>query len=486
MKNIIHHLAPIMVVLALVQAKAPAAPPNIVFILADDLGWSDLGCYGSTFYETPNIDRLAKESVRFTDAYAAACICSPTRASILTGKSPARLRLTDWLTGRPDQPSQKLNRPDFQQCLALGEVTIAEALRDGGYRTASIGKWHLGESPETWPEQQGFELNIGGFNKGTPPSYFSPYKIPTLTDGLPGEDLTDRLTDEALRFIESSRDKPFFLYLPYYAVHVPLQAKAEDVRKYETKAAKLPPSEAPEFRKDHGCDVRQIQNHPVYAAMVANLDENVGRLMDKLVALGLDKNTIVIFTSDNGGLSTSGGTPTSNLPLRGGKGWGYEGGTRVPLLVKWPGNTKSDSIDRAPLISADFYPTLLEMAGLPLLPDQHLDGVSLVPELQGEHSPKRPLFWHYPHYSNQGGAPHGAVRRGDFKLIEWYEDSHVELYNLRKDPGEKTDLATAEPGQTAALKTLLYEWRDQVHAQMPTPNPDYDPKASPLSSEPRH
>ena len=466
------------------QARAAPAPrsvksggkPNFVFILADDLGWGDLGCYGSTFYETPNLDRLAKQGMRFTDAYAACNVCSPTRAAIMTGKYPARLHLTDWLKGRPDRADQKLNRPNFQKFLPLEEVTVAEALKAGGYQTAFIGKWHLGDATNYFPEHQGFDVNIGGGSMGHPPSYFSPYGIPTLTDGPAGEYLNDRLTDEAVKFLEhaAKQDEPFLLYFAEYAVHTPLQARPEAIEKYKAKAAKLSAG-AEKFGIEHEFKVRQVQNHPVYGAMVESLDTSVGRVLDKLKELGLETNTVVIFTSDNGGLSTAEGSPTSNLPLRAGKGWGYEGGVREPLLVSWPGATQPGSVSHGQIISFDFYPTLLQLAGLPPRPAQHLDGESIVPLLKGGVLAVRPLFWHYPHYSNQGGAPHGAVRLGDFKLIEWYEDMGVELFNLKDDLGEQRDLAKANPTKAAELTKLLHDWRRQVNAQMPTPNPDYKP-----------
>jgi arylsulfatase A-like enzyme len=412
--------------------------------------------------------------MRFTDAYAACSVCSPTRASILTGKYPARLHLTDWLPGRALRPDQKLKRPVILDHLPLGEVTLAEALREGGYRTGFIGKWHLG-GPDYFPDKQGFDLNVGGCARGSPPSYFSPYRIPTLTDGPKGEYLTDRLTDEALKFIASGSGKPFLLYLSHYAVHIPLQAKADLLAKYQAKAARLPPSAGPEFLSEGKSRIRQIQNNPVYAAMVQSLDESVGCVMRKLAELGLEKNTVVIFTSDNGGVATSEGFPTANVPLRAGKGWHYEGGVREPLIVRWPGVTQPGSTCRAPMISTDYYPSLLEMAGLPLRPQQHLDGVSFVPLLKGGERPERSLFWHYPHYSNQGGSPGGAVRLGDFKLIEWFEDMRVELFNLQDDVGEHHNLAAQMPEKTAELRRQLHDWRQSVHAAMPTPNPDYTP-----------
>jgi arylsulfatase A-like enzyme len=466
-------LIPLMAAGALGPARPPARP-NLIFILADDLGWRDLGCYGSTFYETPHLDRLAAKGMRFTDAYAACSVCSPTRASILTGKYPARLHLTDWLPGRGDSPNQKLKRPVILHQLPLEEVTFAEAFREAGYRTGFIGKWHLG-GPGFFPEKQGFDLNIAGCAQGSPSSYFSPYRIPTLPDGPKGEYLTDRLTDEALKFIDGVGGKSFLLYLSHYAVHNPQQAKPELIAKYRAKAARLPPAAGPEFLPEGKQRARQIQNQPVYAAMLENLDESVGRVMQKLAELGIEENTVVVFTSDNGGLSTSEGTPTANVPLRAGKGWHYEGGVREPLLIRWPGVTQPGSLCRAPIISTDYYPTFLEMAGLPLRPRQHVDGVSLVPVLKGGVQPERPLFWHYPHYSNQGGAPGGAVRLGNLKLIEWFEDVRVELFDLSADPGERHNLAAAMPDKAAALRRQLHDWRDSVNAAMPTPNPEFRP-----------
>jgi arylsulfatase A-like enzyme len=460
-----------------------AQRPNIIFILADDLGWRDLGCYGSTFYETPNLDRLAAQGLRFTDAYAACNVCSPTRASILTGKYPARLHLTDWLPGRPDRPDQKLKRPIIRQHLPLEEVTIAEALKDAGYATAFMGKWHLGAT-NFFPERQGFDLNVGGCEKGQPPSYFSPYRIPNLPDGPAGEYLTDRLTGEALKFIENAKEKPFFLYLSHYAVHNPQQAKSELIAKYRAQAAALPKASGPEFRTDSKRQVRQIQNQPVYAAMVQSLDESVGRIMERLAELSLDGKTIVVFTSDNGGLSTSEGSPTSNVPLRTGKGWHYEGGVREPLIVKWPGITKPGSVCRQPVISTDYYPTFLEMAGQPLRPQQHLDGVSFVPLCKGKRVSERLLFWHYPHYSNQAGGPGGAVRMADYKLIEWFEDMRVELFNLKDDLGEQRDLAGKMPEKARMLQRLLHDWRRSVDAQMMSPNPDYAPQQAARQAPP--
>ncbi|HVX62417.1 MAG TPA: sulfatase [Pirellulales bacterium] len=466
-------LASTIVLLACGAAShaAEVKSPNFVFILTDDLGWRDLSCYGSTFYETPNLDRLASQGTRFTNAYAACQVCSPTRASMVTGKYPARLHLTDYI---PGARRGKLNPAPYLHHLPLEEVTLAEALHESGYATAFFGKWHLG-GPGFYPDQQGFELNVGGCEKGAPPSYFSPYRIPTLTDGPKGEYLTDRLTDEALKFLDSVGERPFLLYFSHYAVHNPQQAKRETIEKYRAKAARLS-SSGPAFLPEGKRQARQIQNQPVYAAMIESLDQSVGRVLDKLAERGLDENTVVFFTSDNGGLSTSEGSPTSNVPLRAGKGWMYEGGVREPLIVKWPGVAKPGSICDAPVISTDFYPTMLEQAGLPARPKQHVDGVSLAPLLRGEKIAARSLFWHYPHYGNQGGSPSGAVRDGDYKLVEWFEDDHVELFNLAADLSEQRDLAEREPAKTAELRRQLHAWRGEVQAAMPTPNPDFKPK----------
>ncbi len=442
----------------LAAQSPPARPLNFVFILADDLGWTDLGCYGSTYYQTPNIDRLASQGMRFTDAYAACPVCSPTRASILTGKYPARLNLTDFIPGRPQWPTAKLLSAPFRHELPLEEVTIAELLKPSGYRSASIGKWHLGNAPFT-PENQGFDLNIAGTYRGAPVSYFGPFDLPGLKDSLPGEYLTDRLTDEAIRFIEANRANPFFLYLPHFTVHIPLQAKADA----EAKFRALTHPEKP-------------QHNPTYAAMVEALDQSAGRVMRTLEDLKLADNTVVFFNSDNGGLlyeSASRDNVTSNRPLRAGKGHLYEGGIREPLIIRWPHVVKPGSVCGTPVMSIDYFPTIREMAGLSRA--SKLDGRSLMPLLKGGDSLDREaLFWHYPHYSNQGGPPSGAVRAGSYKLIEFYEDGRLELYKLSDDPGERRNLAAAEPKKTAELHTMLKDWRASTGAVMPSPNPNYD------------
>jgi arylsulfatase A-like enzyme len=463
--------------------------PNFVFFLIDDLGWKDLGCFGSPFYETPNIDRLAAQGMRFTNAYAACPVCSPTRASIMTGKYPARLRLTNYI---PGARSGKLLSAEYFHYMKLEEVTLAEALQEAGYRTYFVGKWHLGNAPY-YPEKQGFDVNVAGDQSGAPPTYFYPYRrgrysLPSLEEGQPGEYLTDRLTDESLKLIERSKDEPFLLYLSHYAVHIPLEAKKAMLERYQAKVERLglqdkahfltnedwPRSGAGDEKWRATLKTRILQDHAVYAAMIESVDESVGRVMNKLQELGIADNTIVFFMSDNGGLATAEGQPTCNLPLRGGKGWLYEGGIREPMLVKWPGVVKAGTVCDEPVISTDFYSTMLEMAGLPPKPAQHVDGASMVPLLKGTGRPQRQaLYWHYPHYSNQGGKPGGVVRVGDFKLIEFYEDNRVELYNLRSDLGEQHDLAAEMPEKAAELRRMLHEWRQEVGAVMPPPNPDW-------------
>ncbi|HUS05172.1 MAG TPA: sulfatase [Bryobacteraceae bacterium] len=446
---------------ACAAAGAASAHLNVVFILMDDLGWADIGCYGSRFYETPNLDRLARQSVRFTNAYAACPVCSPTRASILTGKYPARLGLTNYLPGKHQLPYSKLLPPESVQFLAPEEITIAEAVKPAGYATASIGKWHLGPTAEYWPERQGFDVNIGGSSSGMPKSFFYPaWEGNPPIKGREGEYLTDRLTDEAVRFMKDNRSRPFFLYLPHYAVHVPIEAKKELIAKYKSK---VKPG--------------QFQNDPIYAAMIQSMDESVGRIMATLDELGIADRTVVFFNSDNGGLSAPEWKlvpVTSNAPLREGKGHVYEGGIREPLIVRWPG--VKPRVEHTAVCSIDFLPTIIEAAGLPGRPDLHADGLSLAGLIKKSAPlPPRALYWHYPHYSNQLGKPAGAVRQGDFKLIEFYEDGRLELYNLKNDIGERHDLAREMPGRTRELHGMLTAWRRSVNAKMPTPNPKYDP-----------
>ena len=457
-----------------------AGPPNVVFFLADDLGWRDLGCYGSQFYETPNIDSLAESGARFTQAYAACPVCSPTRASILTGKYPVRMRITDYISpAGGNQPESwrrntKMLPAHYEDRMPLGETTLAEALAENGYATFFAGKWHLGPKG-FWPEDQGFDINIGGFEHGGPwggDNYFSPYGNPNIKDGPAGEHLPDRLARETSKFIENHRDKPFLAYLSFYSVHTPLMTTDELERKYAAKAGRLTFS-GPRFIREGLRDTRQVQDHAVYAGMVEALDTAVGKVLHALESNGLESKTIIVFMSDNGGLSTSEGSPTANLPLRAGKGWLYEGGIREPMIIRAPGVTSAGSVIHFPVTSTDFYPTLLELAGLRKRPRQHVDGRSLVPLLGGQRLDRVRLFWHYPHYGNQGGAPGTAIREGSWKLIRWHEDGATELYNLANDEGERYDLSELVPDRAARLGGTLDKWLNEVGANMPSSNPGY-------------
>ena len=457
-----------MLRLAIVASAAvgllAAERPNFVFVLADDLGWRDLGSYGSTYYETPHLDRLAAEGVRFTDAYAAGNSCSPTRASILTGRYPASTHLTDWIPGRTP-PGAKLDIPKWTNYLRHEETTLAEALSEAGYVTAAIGKWHLGQKG-WWAEDHGFQVSVGGSHTGSHSNMFPPYwpaaKIQRLgwrpfPDERPGEYLTDRITREAEAFLDRHGDQPFFLYLSHYAVHTRIVGKPELVEKYRNKRP------------------TGSQKNPEYAAMVEGLDQSVGAVVAKLEQVGVADRTVFVFFSDNGGLSKD-GRITSNLPLRGEKSTAWEGGVRVPLIVRWPGQPEGLVVEE-PVISVDLYPTILDMAGVDAEPE--VDGKSLTPLLKGDKEFRRgPIFWHYPHYNAHTPiitcTPYGAVREGPFKLVEFYEDGHTELYDLREDIGETSDLSEAMPDKTGELLAKLRSWRDSVQAQMPTRNPEAD------------
>jgi arylsulfatase A-like enzyme/glyoxylase-like metal-dependent hydrolase (beta-lactamase superfamily II) len=464
--------------LAPVAESSAADRPNVVFFLADDLGYMDVGANNpGTFYETPNIDRLAATGMRFTDGYAANPVCSPTRYSIMTGRYPTRVGATNWFSG---DRAGRFRAAPLNDRMPLEETTLAEALREAGYRTFFAGKWHLGPTDEYWPEHQGFEVNRGGWSRGGPyggKQYFSPYGNPRLEDGPDGEHLPDRLATEAVRFIETHRSESFFVYLSFYSVHTPLIGRPDLVAKYERKAEGLARASAEEFAAEEQVwpvrkprRVRTLQRHAVYAAMVEAMDEAVGKVLDRLESLGLDEKTVVLFTSDNGGLSTSEGSPTSNLPLRGGKGWLYEGGIREPFMIRAPGVTAPGRTSSVPVISTDFYPTVLELLGLPPRPEQHRDGVSLVPLLEGGETLTRPgLFWHYPHYSNQGGFPGGAVRMGPWKLVERYEDGQLHLFNLARDLAETRDLSDREPDRVETMRARLHAWYRQVGARFLRP-----------------
>ena len=443
-----------------------AKKPNIVFIYADDLGWKDVGFMGSKYYETPSIDALAASGMVFTNAYANAPNCAPSRAALMSGKySPRTGIYTVGSSRRGKSKFRKLIPIKNKTVLDTSFVTIAEVLKQNGYTCASIGKWHLGEGELTGPLGQGFDLNIGGWHYGHPKSYFSPYGNPYLPDGPKGQYLTDRLTDEAIKFIKNNKDKPFFLYFPHYAVHTPLQAKDSLVQVFKGK-------------KPAGG-----QHNPVYAAMVKSLDESVGRVVNELKDLGLLDNTIIFFTSDNGGF----GPATTMAPLRGSKGMLYEGGIREPFIVSWKGKIKEGTKSDYPIIGTDMYPTVVSMTNSRLDKEVELDGVDLKKLfLEGSSPQPRALFWFFPAYLEKyrgmetlwRTTPAAAVRYGDFKLIRFFEDGEEELYNLKDDIGEKNDLADALPAKRAEMSKLLDEWIKSTNAPVPTErNPDFDEAA---------
>ncbi len=457
-------------------------PPNFVFFLIDDLGWRDIGAFGSTFHLTPHIDALAASGMRFTQAYAASPVCSPTRASIMTGRHPARLDITDWIGG---SQRGELLPAEYVDHLPPEEVTVAELLEGEGYATGYFGKWHLGDVPH-YPESQGFHENVGGTGAGQPASYFYPYKapegrdpywdVPGLEGGEEGEYLTDRLTDEALSFLDENGAGPFLLFLSHFAVHTPIQSKDELAERYAARRDSLPPVEGPVQEEEHGRSrTRLVQDDPAYAGMVQSVDESVGRILARLDELAIADNTVIIFMSDNGGLSTVAGErvgPTANVPLRAGKGWLYEGGIRVPMIIRWPGRVEEGSECQIPVQSTDFFPTIMEMAGIAATSSGPLDGSSLVPVLTGSGGLDRSgLFWHFPHYHGSGNRPSGAVRQGRWKLVEWFEDGAVELYDLEADLGERVDLSATEPEKVRELLEMLGSWRTGVGANMPREDP---------------
>lgn len=497
---------------------------NVILFLVDDMGWTDLGCYGSTFYETPNIDQFAEEGVLFTNAYAACHVCSPSRASLMTGKYPATLHLTDWLPGRKDFPFQRLLNADINQHLPIDEITIAEALKEHGYTTAIIGKWHLGMEP-SGPLQHGFDKHIPeGWNPCCPPGsgYHAPWDLSGL-DNIEGDYLTDRLTDEALIYMEENKDRPYFLYLSHFAVHDPIQGRHDLVAKYDEKLKQIEPTEGagyilegnpddpdPLSRKDLNSlkedpdydeykvfqnnivKIKQHQDNTQFAGMVESVDESLGRVLSKLKELGHEDKTILLFFSDNGGMSAANfwnpervipedeldmAYATSNLPLRGAKGWLYEGGIREPMIVKWPSKGLQGTVCDVPVVSNDFFPTILDMLGLPIPREYNLDGVSIVPLLKGKNELDREaIYWHFPHYSNHGmQSPGGAIRSGDYKLLEYFENNTVQLFNLKEDIGEQHDLSGSAPEKVNELRTMLHKWREDINAQMMPPNPDYVP-----------
>ena len=471
-----------LLLLLLLGTALSASPPwlNVVVVLVDDLGWMDLGCQGSDYYRTPNIDRLAASGMRFTDGYASCAVCSPTRAALMTGRSPARLGITDWIRAefqlsarqwpnirnrygyhRPADSRRPWLTPVNEQRLPHAEITLAELLKPLGYASAFIGKWHLGGRGHL-PEDQGFDENYGGWDYGQPPSYFDPYVeeprlpqgIPTLAPRSAGEYLTDREADEAVQFIVRNKERPFLLYLSHYAVHTPIQGKPDLVAEYE--------------RARDG----QGQDDPTYAAMVHSVDDAMGRLLDELDRLGLQDRTMIVFTGDNGGLDRD-GRPTENAPLRSGKGYAYEGGLRTPWLIRWPGVTEPGSVSSEPVASIDLLPTIAAAIGTRPPVDRPIDGIDLSPALRGGELPERALVWHFPHYRHgPGHDPYSALRRGDWKLIRFYDPPKTELYDLASDLGERNDRAAAEPGRVQELQALLDAELREVGARLPVRRPE--------------
>ena len=452
--------------------------PNILFILADDYGYHDLSVTGSKFYETPNIDQIANEGMIFTDGYAACQVCSPSRASIMSGKFPARHGITDWIGARTGESWRSAGRynqllpPEYVHALPQEYTTLPEALKEVGYTTFFAGKWHIGEKG-SWPEDHGFDINKGGWDVGSPRGgYFAPWENPSLESGSNGENLSMRLAQETVNFIRENKDTSFFAYLSFYAVHGPIQTTNEKWAKYRQKAEDLGIAETG-FEMGHFLPIRQVQDNPVYAGLVEAMDDAVGHVLSSLEEMGLDKNTIVIFTSDNGGVAAGDAFATSNLPLRAGKGYQFEGGIREPYFIKVPG-IKGGKKCKTPVTGTDFYPTLLELAGADLKPEEHIDGVSLVPLLKGKKIAERPLIWHYPHYGNQGGEPSSIIRLGDWKLIHYYEDGHEELYNLKTDISETKNIAESNSDVVTKLSTKLFVMLDEMGARFPTKDPLYN------------
>lgn len=466
------------------KVKKTTPKPNIIFILADDYGCMDLSSAGSKYYETPNIDKISRSGITFTDGYATCQVSSPSRASILTGKYTPRHGITTWI-GDPSGESwrasgrqSKMLPAEYAHSLDKKEITIAEALKDNGYATFFAGKWHLG-GEGSLPEDHGFDINIGGYESGSPKGgYFPPYNNPRLKDGEKGENLSARLANETANYITShtknDKNKPFFAYLSFYAVHSPIQTSEQRWAHYRNKADSMGIAENG-FEIDRSLPVRQTQDNPIYAGLVAQMDDAIGIVLNRLEQLGLTENTIIVFTSDNGGVSSGDNYSTSNLPFRGGKGRQWEGGIREPFMISYPKVIKAGEINHTPVISTDFYPTLLEMASAPALPAQHCDGVSLAPLFKGDTLTPRDLFWHYPHYGNQGGEPSSIIRSGNWKLILYHEDNRTELYNLSIDKTECEPLNAQHPQKVTELTTKLNNWLSEVGAKFPTADPTYDP-----------
>ncbi|NIJ45590.1 arylsulfatase A-like enzyme [Wenyingzhuangia heitensis] len=454
---------------------------NILFILADDYGYNDLSFRNNKYYETPNIDRIAKEGTAFNEGYAACRVCSPSRASIMTGTFPARHGITDWIGARSGEKWRekkrfnKLMPAEYNHELNKEATTLPEALKEQGYTTFFAGKWHLGEKG-SWPEDHGFDINKGGWDAGGPRGgYFAPFKNPNLEDHQDGENLSMRLAKETVNFMKEHKDQKFFAYLSFYAVHGAIQTSQGKWQKYRNKAIKNGVADHG-FEMGHFLPIKQTQDNPVYAGLVESMDDAVGEVLKGLEELGLDKNTIVVFTSDNGGVSAGDSFSTSNLPLRGGKGYQYEGGIKEPYFIKVPWLKNQVKENNTPVTGTDFYPTLLDLVGAELKPESHKDGISLVPLLQGKQTKERPLIWHYPHYGNQGGEPSSIIRLGDWKLIHYYEDDRNELYNITNDLEERNNVVEKHPELATKLHQQLFDYLKDVNANYPKKDPLYSAK----------
>lgn len=453
--------------------------PNILLIIADDLGYKDLSCMGSDYYETPNIDKIAQQGVIFTNGYAACQVCSPSRASIMSGRLPARHGITDWIGAPADTNWRKRKRftkllpPEYVRNLPHEYTSIAEAFKAGGYATFFAGKWHLG-GEGSYPEDHGFDINKGGFEAGGPYTggFFSPFNNPKMEDyeEEKGISLSMKLANETAQFIEASQDTNFLAVLSFYAVHAPIQTSEDKWNRYRKKID-AQGWDSVGFEMERRLPIRKNQDNPVYAGLIEQMDEGVGKVLQTLERLGLDENTIVVFTSDNGGVASGDNYSTSNQPLRGGKGYQWEGGIRIPFLVSVPWLNQTGQQVNTPVIGTDFYPSFLELAGLPQLPNEHLDGQSFVPLLANESQEERTLIWHYPHYGNQGGDPSSIIRKGKWKLIYYWEDESVELYDLEQDLGEQNNLAAQFSAEVSQLKTTLLEELDHLKANRPKIDP---------------
>lgn len=450
--------------LLLVSQSFAQDKPNVVLFVVDDLGYYDLSATGSNFYETPNIDQLAKSGMQFQNAYVSHPRCVPSRYSLQTGKYPARKQI-----------------PGGKEQMQASELTIGEAFKEAGYTTFFAGKWHLGSSEAQWPQNQGYDINIGGCHAGAPPSYFYPYNVKMAGDkskhkeivglekGAEGEYLTDRLTDETVKFISTHTEEPFFAVLCHYAVHTPLQAKEEKIKKYEQKLKKMDFSGPEYITKDGTTKMRQ--DNAIYAAMIESMDESLGKLVNTLKAEGIYDNTIILFTSDHGGLSNRGvknkrALATSNLPLRAGKGHVYDGGAKVPLFVYWPGQVNPETYSKQLTVNTDIFPTLLDMAGIPLKKEAHVDGISMLSTLQGKKAIKRTIYWHSPvgRPESTGDENCSAIRDGDYKLIDYYDQQKLELYNLKSDPYEQNNLVSTDDKLAKKLHKKLNSWKSDVNA----------------------